>query len=30
MEMPMDESEAAFAEGARLGIRLMTEVYGLR
>lgn len=30
MEMVMDEGEAAFAEGVRLGVRLMAEVYGLR
>ena len=30
MEMVMDEAEAAFAEGVRLGVRLITEVYGLR
>ena len=27
MEMVMDEGEAAFAEGGRLGIRLMVEVF---
>ena len=27
MEMVMDESEAAFAEGVHLGIRLMAEIY---
>lgn len=27
MEMVMDEGEAAFAEGVRLGVRLMVEVY---
>ncbi len=30
LEMVMDEGEAAFAEGVRLGVRLMAEVYGLR
>ena len=30
LEMVMDEGEAAFAEGVRLGVRLITEVYGLR
>ena len=30
MEMEMDEAEAAFAEGVRLGVRLMAEVYGSR
>ena len=30
MEMVMDETEAAFAEGVRLGIRLMVEVYRLQ
>ena len=30
MEMVMDEAEAAFAEGVRLGIRLMVEVYRLQ
>ncbi len=30
LEMVMDEGEAAFAEGLRLDVRLMTEVYGLR
>ncbi len=30
MEMVMDEAEAAFAEGVRLGVRLMAEVYGSR
>ncbi len=27
--MVMDEAEAAFKEGVRLGIRLMAEVYGI-
>ena len=27
MEMVMDEGEAAFAQGVRLGIQLMTEVF---
>ena len=27
LEMVMDEGEAAFAEGVRLGVRLMVEVY---
>ena len=27
LEMVMDEAEAAFAEGVRLGVRLMVEVY---
>lgn len=27
MELVMDEGEAAFAQGVRLGIRLMAEVY---
>ena len=27
MEMVMDEGEAAFAQGVRLGIRLMAEVF---
>ena len=30
LEMVMDEGEAAFAEGVRLGIRLMVEVYRLQ
>ena len=30
LEMVMDEGEAAFAEGVRLGVRLMAEVYGSR
>lgn len=29
MEMVIDEAEAAFKEGVRLGIRLMAEVYGV-
>ena len=27
LEIVMDEGEAAFAEGVRLGIRLMTEIF---
>ena len=27
MEMVMDEGEAAFAQGVRLGIQLMTEIF---
>ncbi len=29
MEMVMDEGEAAFAEGVRFGIRLMSEIQAL-
>ncbi len=29
MEMVMDEGESAFAQGVRLGIQLMSEIYAM-